>query len=85
MAHDGKKGGLGLRGCLSRDQREVEVLILLLKLLRVAVRFGLRPFPFDELSDLAADSDENLQQIIIRAADLMSARVSDSASIRVTL
>jgi len=55
MAHDGEEGGLGLRGGLSLGQRKVELAVFLLNLLRVGVNFGLRPFPFNELTDLAAD------------------------------
>ena len=57
MAHDGEEGGLGLRGGLSRGQRQVEGAVFLLKLLRVSVNFGLRPFPFGDVDE---DADKFL-------------------------
>ncbi len=61
MAHDGKKGRLGLCGGLSFGQCTVEVAILLLKFLGIGVNARLRPFPFKELSELAPGRDESLQ------------------------
>jgi len=61
MAHDGKKGRLGLCGGLGFGQCTVEVAILLLKFLGIGVNARLRPFPFKELSELAPGRDESLQ------------------------